>query len=112
MTKELITGGLVKHPSYGIGKILSIDGNRAHVYFKNQDEQSPEKRVKTFRIPNDFITATNDARDDELDNLPPWIDGHFDRVRTSLSWSTAKSVFLRHFPQGLSDAKFSVQEER
>jgi hypothetical protein len=110
MANNLQTGILVNHETFGVGKVIQMDASEAHVYFRNPSQPDPDRRVRAFRVPNQFLTPLTQTSDPELDYLPPWKDGHFSRLRTSLSLDQAKKVFVRHFPLGLTDSRFFEQE--
>lgn len=110
MHRDWQAGDYVDHPAFGLGKILNADASRLRIYFKNADEPDPDKRVRTFAVPSQFLLPTSATSDVELDNLPPWKDDRFDRRQTAHSWEKAKTAFARRFPQGLSDPKFIAEE--
>jgi hypothetical protein len=111
MSTQLKVGGLVEHPSLGLGKIVWMDSSEARVYFKDPSRPDPDTRVRLFRLPSPFLSATAVEHDEELDNLPQWDGNRFVGTRT-YDWETAKRIFWKHFSQGLGDTAFIAQEEQ
>lgn len=108
---ELLTAGVkVRHPTLGVGKIVSRSTDIARVYFKDDDEPVPDRRIKQFKVPGAPLEPVPEHEDVELDNLPPWNDGRFQQFKTPLTLDASGKKFLQHFPAGLSDPAFLVQE--
>lgn len=104
-------GSYVHHPSLGAGKVVSEDASQVRIYFRDVDDSNPEKRVKVFDargLPK--LTVVESFEDPVLDNLPPWIDGKFQRYKTDLTIGASKREFLRRFPDGIDDAAFQRAE--
>lgn len=108
--EELAPGDKVTHPVFGMGKIVSRDANIVRIYFKSLEEPVPDRRVKQFKLPATQLQLTGDVFDFELDNLPPWSEGRFQQFQTPLTLQGAKTLFLRHFPQGFDDPGFYRHE--
>ena len=108
---DLLTAGTkIKHPTLGIGKIVSRTTDIARVYFKDDREPVPDRRIKQFKMPGAPIEPVAEHDDAELDNLPPWSDGRFQQFKTPLTLDASGKKFLQHFPAGLSDPAFLIQE--
>jgi hypothetical protein len=93
-----------KQPQRGIGKVVYEDGATAAVYFKDRSKAVPELRVSVFRLPTEILELVPDPPPDaELDNLPPYSNGEFERKKTSLTIKGATDLFFRTYPGGFND---------
>lgn len=68
---DLAPGGKVTHPTLGIGKVISRDADLVRIYFKDDSESNPDRRVRQFRWPGAPLQLAGPIADSELDNLPP-----------------------------------------
>lgn len=108
---NLQLGDHVEHPTFGLGKILHVDGSAVLVYFPDHSASMPEKRVLTFKLEQcHFLTPVAVEPHPALDQLPPWKDGVFARYKTTLTMDEAKRTFVRQFPDGLDDSDFIADE--
>lgn len=109
MTFQL--GQHVEHSTWGLGKVLFVDADAVHVYFRSMGEPVPEKRVKPISSKGwHFLTAVEAQPDNVLDQLPPWNGKAFLRPKTDLTIDEAKRTFLRMFDGGIDDPAFHAQE--
>jgi hypothetical protein len=87
-------GQVVRHPKWGLGKILKVAGDKVTVFFKDED-QNP-KTIATGTVALQVV-------DGEVD---PWLanlDLQFAEsgaVRQYLTHTAAVERFLQIFPQG------------
>jgi hypothetical protein len=103
-------GEYVRNPSYGLGKILFADGAHVIAYFKGHPAPRPDGRVVKFQAGTTSLEGVTETRDEELDNLPPWVDGKFKVAKTDLDLVKAIGIFLQFFPGGFSDPNYLRRE--
>jgi hypothetical protein len=101
---------LVAHPVFGTGKVVSLNAAEVRVYFPTPTEPNPDKRVRLFRLPTQFLSPLPPHTHSDLIDLPPWTETGFQRFKTSLTLLDAEEIFRSHFPDGLSDARYLAQE--
>src|SRR6266404_1917657 len=103
-------GLLVVHPrktEWGLGRILQIDGSKITVYFRDLLGDSPDaaKRILDTRFVS-LDRALNQS-DYLLDNLPPYIDGKFQRpLKKRITLEEGIEQFRRHFPLLFDDPDY------
>ena len=99
---------VAKNPGWGPGKIVHISNNHLHVIFR--DLEGKETRMYTLDAPALSVAALQS--DPILDNLPPLSekDGHWYLPVSRISFEAAERTFLRHFPAGFSDPKYTKGE--
>jgi hypothetical protein len=97
---EYRNGQLVRHPKWGLGKVLKVAGDKVTVFFK--EEATNPKTISTTAFPLQIVK-------DETD---PWLR-HLDvsvaesgAVRQYLTHQAAIDKFVRIFPSGFYDAKY------
>lgn len=101
---ELRIGQLVRHPKYGLGKVVKIDGMTVHVFFRDFDRPYALK-FKTGSAP---LIEAPEAADPWLDNLPPFDekDGMLCLSEKRITQAQAVAKFQRLFPQGFDDPDY------
>lgn len=75
-------GLLVVHPQrpeWGPGRVLSVDGTKITVYFRDLPGEHPEAAVRTIETRYVSLDAATDQSDPFLKNLPPYANGRFER---------------------------------
>ena len=82
------------------------------VYFRDFLSTVPEDKVKRFAADGGFLVAAPHQSDPDLDRLPPFVDGKFERAKTSLSLEAARKRFLAQFPLGFSDSGYWKMERK
>ncbi len=105
-------GDIADHATLGRGKIVSVDADSVHVYFRDNQDPDPDNRVKRFRRLGieSYLAPVSGTSDDVLDNLPPWTDGRFKRAKSTITFDDAKAIFRSHFQAGLGDTSFLDRE--
>ena len=99
---------VAKNPGWGPGKIVHISDDHLHIIFRDLDGK--EARIYTLDAPALSVAAIQS--DPVLDNLPPLSekDGHWFLPVSRISFAAAERTFLRHFPAGFSDPKYTEGE--
>lgn len=110
MVERVAIGDLVEHSRAGLGKVVSVSGSYVRVFFKGRRDIAPEWRVMELRLPCEFLSPVQRHADAELDNLPPWKGGKFERFPTPLTFESAKLAFAKQFVQGFADPGYVRQE--
>src|SRR5689334_11901019 len=106
MTSEALqVGTLVNHRhkvEWGPGKIVKIDGQRAHVIWR--DLAGREARLMVTSI----LQRADDQSDSILDNLPPLTveNGRVLLPKNRVTFDQAVASFLARFPKGFYDPAF------
>lgn len=94
-------GMIVAFPAqagWGPGKVLRLREGKAKVYFRDD----PERR--DFRtIPVDRLQIFERQTDRVLDNLPPFVDDHFDVSQKRVTIAEGIERFRGLFPKGFHD---------
>jgi hypothetical protein len=86
---------LVRHPTLGLGKVLTVDGNRVTVFFKDQKE-NPSRTIVADRL--EIAEVQNDPFLDNLDYKLA-ISG---KLPSYLTREGAIEKFLRKYPTGFT----------
>jgi len=86
---------LVRHPTLGLGKVLTVDGNRVTVFFKDQKE-NPSRTIVADRL--EIAEVQSDPWLDKLD-VELALSG---KLRTYLTHQEAIDKFLRKYPTGFT----------
>jgi len=86
---------LVRHPTLGLGKVLTVDGNRVTVFFKDQKE-NPSRTIVADRLESSDVQS-----DPFLDNLDHdlAISG---KLQSYITREGAIEKFLRKYPTGFT----------
>lgn len=94
----------VSKPEWGPGKIVHINGDHLHVFFRDIEG----KEAKVFRLDAPALSMAALQSDPMLDNLPPFFekDGHWQLQFLRIPFVIAERTFLRHFPLGFSDLTY------
>ena len=102
-------GQLVRHDGHaewGLGRILMIDGQKAHAFFLNQ----PGNAAILFQTKDDGspLKLAPEQSDPWLDNLPPFgmKDGRLRLSQVRLTKAQAMEKFCRRFPLGFRDETY------
>lgn len=115
---EFKDGTLVRHrgrPAWGLGKVLSIRGDEAQVYFKGREGAIPEDKVVALKMAPDRLDAVPPVADVELDHLPPYDAGtkKFKRPNTRVDLQRSKLLFQTRYRLGFQDPLYhSIKDER
>lgn len=75
-------GLLVAHPQrpeWGPGRVLSVDGTKITVYFRDLPGDHPEAAVRTIETKYVSLAVAPNQSDPFLENLPPFAHGRFER---------------------------------
>ena len=84
MSDTLKLGVHVQHSIRGLGKIVHLDAAEVHVYFRDIDEEVPDKRVRRFKTAAwSLLQCVETESDPVLDGLAPWNGEKFIRPATS-----------------------------
>ncbi len=94
----------VSKPEWGPGKIVHINGDHLHVFFRDIEG----KEAKVFKLDAPALSMAALQSDPMLDNLPPFFekDGHWQLQFLRIPFVIAERTFLRHFPLGFSDSTY------
>ena len=103
-------GLLVIHPlktEWGLGRILEIDGSKITIYFRDLRGDTPDaaKRIIDTR----FVSLDRAASQSDplLSNLPPYINGKFQRpLKNRVTLEEGIDQFRRHFPLLFDDPDY------
>ncbi len=87
---------------WGVGIVAGVDGDIAHVYFRNQEE----KTAKRFRFAS--IREADVPSDPWIDKPPRFSekDGLYTRTKEFESSESAKRRFVERFPLGFQDEAY------
>jgi hypothetical protein len=87
---------------WGIGIVAGVDGDIAHVFFRNQ----VEKTAKRFRFAS--IKPAEAPTDPWNDKPPRFVEkeGLYTRTKEFESTESARRRFLERFPEGFNDAAY------
>lgn len=110
VASTLRVGDLVVHPSYGKGRVMTIEVGRVQVYLHGYPSTNPNGRVIVFSEPERFLERLDAGTDPELDFLPAWDGKRFVQATKPLDFEGAVAKFLRMFPGGLDDAAYLRHE--
>lgn len=106
MTVETLQVGTLvnqpKKPEWGPGKVVKLDGQRAHVVWRDLPEREAKIMVTSV------LQRAEEQTDPVLDNLPPLReeDGKLVLPRERITFEQAVDSFLARFPQGFYDPGF------
>jgi hypothetical protein len=113
MAVEVTTVGcLVENPlkpEWGPGKVAHARGDTLFVFFRDL----PGERARRFRA--DALRLAASQSDPILDNLPPFVEKDSDILISAarITPAQAREQFLRHYPQGFTDAAYiGTESER
>lgn len=95
----LSKGQLVRHPKWGLGKVVNVTGNKVAVFFKDEVE-NPKVIGTSFNLP-----LSETQSDPWLDNLDFKIT-ESGSVAKFLTHKGAIERFLQIFPLGFSDPNY------
>ena len=97
-----------RNPNWGPGKIVSASGDHLHIVFRDLKDA----QAKVFNRNAGGLKVAEIQRDPILDNLPPLIerDKRWYLRKARISFDSAVRTFLRHFPAGFSDPKYTSGE--
>lgn len=97
-----------EHPQWGPGKVVHISGDKAHIIFRDLEDDMA--RLFPSTSPKLRIAAAQD--DPILDNLPPLKQkaGRWVLPCKRYSLEALDRKFLREFPAGFADPKYFEQE--
>jgi hypothetical protein len=104
-SEPLHVGTLVIHPKkseWGPGKVIKLDGQRAHVVWRDLSDREAKVMVTSV------LELAHDQSDPILDNLPPLAekDGRMLLPKNRVIFDQAVASFLARFPQGFYDPAF------
>ncbi len=97
-------GCLVHHQTFGLGKVLKVEGDKVTVFFRNTPGNP--KTIKTSQYPLEISACQSDPW---LDRIDPQVlrSGKAPKFQTH---DEAVSRFLRFFPAGFSDPEYLKRE--
>lgn len=104
-TEALNQGDLVEHPKkpeWGLGKVLTVEGDVVKVHFK-EDSERDYRAIRTDVV--DLIKADQQS-DPILDNLPPFLGDQFEVKSMRVTMGDGIAHFNHLFPLGFSDPKY------
>lgn len=91
---DFSTGMVVRHSTLGIGKVVALEPTAVHVFFAEGERREAAKlRLAAAKV---FMQPEPKARDERLDNLPPFaldpVTGRYapERPRAAASRKKAK----------------------
>ena len=95
----LSVGLLVKHKTWGLGKVLQLDPEDVWVYFKDV-EGTPKDAVKKLKRRFAVLTIAECQSDGALDNLPPMVrDGRVEPPDVlRITEQQAVNMFVAEYP--------------
>ena len=106
MTDEALNqGDFVRHPkraNWGLGKVLTADGNLVRVHFKDDSERD----YREFRADNIKLVRADETSDPVLDNLPPFLGDQFAVTSKRVVLGDGIAHFNNLFPLGFADPKY------
>lgn len=113
MTRDNVEEGSIVvnrlKPEWGPGKVLSIEGSNAHVYFPRAQPASAHESVK--RMSMSCLEVTDSPADPWLFHLPPFIDGKFNVQSSPITFEQAIKQFREKYPRGFDDPEY-LDDER
>ena len=94
-------GQLVRHPTFGLGKVLMVNGERVTVFFKDV-ANDPQRTISTSTVPLEVPANQSDPWLDNLDLaiMAPGAKGHY------ITHQGAIDRFHSLFPLGFKDPKY------
>ena len=106
---KLESGMLVRHPKFGLGRVIRVDGNKAYVFFRDQETN----RAVRLQADSPLLVAAETASDPWLDNLPPFdeVDGGLQLSEKRITHAQAVTKFKRLFPKGFDDRAYLGDEK-
>jgi hypothetical protein len=101
---KLKSGMLVRHAKFGLGRVIKVAGNTAHVFFRDQEHH----RAIRIQADSPLLAAAETDTDPWLDNLPPFdeVDGGFQVSEKRITQAQALAKFKRLFPKGFEDPAY------
>lgn len=101
---KLTVGMLVRHPKFGLGRVIKIDVGKAHVFFRDHESN----RAIRMQVDSPLLTAAEVDSDPWLDNLPPFdeVDGVLQLSEKRITQAQALAKFKRLFPKGFDDPSY------
>ena len=106
MTGEALNqGDFVRHPKradWGLGKVLTVEGNVVKVHFKDD----PERDYRAIRTDKVELTRADEKSDPVLDNLPPFLGDQFAVKSMRVTMGDGIAHFNHLFPLGFADPKY------
>jgi hypothetical protein len=96
------------HPEWGPGKIVHVSGDKAHIVFRDLEEEM----ARLFPANSPMLRAAASQTDPILDNLPPLKEkgGRWVLPSKRLSLESLSRKFLHEFPASFSDPKYFAEE--
>src|SRR6266511_1093237 len=105
---ELSIGTLVQHISLGVGKVVALEPNAVHVFFKDREERFAAK----LRLPDasKLIRTDGVERDAWLEGLSAFAldegSGRYALAANFLTHEQAIAGFLKGYPKGFADPAY------
>lgn len=96
------------HPEWGPGKIVHVSGDKAHIVFRELEEEM----ARLFPANSPMLRVAAVQTDPVLDNLPPLKEkgGRWVLPSKRLSLEALRRKFLHEFPAGFADPKYFSEE--
>jgi hypothetical protein len=110
--KSIEEGSIVLNnlkPEWGPGKVLSVEGAKAHVYFPKAPASVPQDAIKLMSM--SCLEWTDAQADPWLTHLPRFTDGKFNVQAKPITFEQAIQRFRAKYPLGFSDPDY-LQDER
>lgn len=103
---------LATKPEWGPGRILAVNGAKLTIYFRDLPGDTPAAAVKVIDTSFAQLATWPEASEPQLDKLPPYKDGQFERLpRPRTTIAAAIERFEQEFPLRFEDPLY-LQEER
>ncbi len=105
---ELSIGTLVQHVSLGVGKVVALEPNAVHVFFRDREARFAAK----LRLPDAtrLIRTDGVARDAWLEGLSAFAldegSGRYALAANFVTHEQAIAGFLKAYPKGFADAAY------
>ncbi len=109
--QALAVGAIVENPKcpqWGPGKVLTLGGSKAKVYFRDLFVTKLDEGLKTMQVSSLALAATQ--ADDWLDHLPPFIAGKFKSETKPVTFDLAVKSFVYRYPLRFEDPNYLENE--
>jgi hypothetical protein len=109
--RALAVGAIVANPrcpNWGPGKVLTLEGAKAKVYFRDLFVTKLDEGLKTMQVSSLALAGTQS--DDWLDHLPPFTDGKFKSETKPVTFDQAVKSFVNRYPLRFDDPKYLENE--
>ena len=97
---------LVRHPKWGLGKIVHISGSTLSIYFRDLSEEEPGDARKMINPRHGELRIAEVQSDRLLDNVPPFVDGKVPYSKPRLTLEQQTSIFKNIYPLAFGDPTY------